>query len=337
MICDIFDVGKHAKIFIRRLIDFRFSILNLPKSHALKSPLLYWGRKSHKKSDFGFYINIGENDFLGGAMAATISVFKRLGKTLESGIFNNKGLIGRFVGGQTKGIAPVVGQDTITFLKNKSKAPYSTDLIERTCQRVLKLLPKSIQPTLGGALKGFNELPGVRGLSSWVKSSLLIEGMINVYDGVKDGIEGFQKTQGNLISKTIGGIKSSAKSLLKSAGVFAASTWVCLAVPALLGVEVLGATGIITGSIASMFAVGPIRNVLDKLFDTHGHTGQTENHNNSPSNEPLLDNPEDNNVLTTVDRYLASNDFSTSMSHLGEKNPWLNPDMNLAHMDKLLQ
>jgi hypothetical protein len=207
---------------------------------------------------------------------------------LETRLFRDEGWIGKLVGGNKNGIAAPLGKDTVEFLSRNVK-PTPTKGLEGFVQRGLGILPQGIQSRLGGALNTFNNLPGVKNLSGFVKFSLLFEAISSTVGGIKDAAEGFSKTQGGILSKLWGGVQSGFKSVVKSIGTFAASTAAAVGVPLLLGISPLGAAGIIAGTIGSLVVSSFARKGLDKVIDTHSHTSQPSEQEVAAQNgNPLL-------------------------------------------------
>lgn len=197
-------------------------------------------------------------------MSAEVGILKRLGKTLEGlPLFNNNGFLGKYIftAGQP---ADSFARSTIQYLKTSAGKKTPNGL----WQRVLSFIPKRLQPVLGSSLAAFNQLPGVRKLSHFMKFSLVFDAAGGLFSGVKDTISGFRKTQGDLLDKCLGGISAGAKSLVKSVGTFAASVATAVALPAVFGISPLGVVGIATGFIGSMFASSWAKKTLDKVIKT---------------------------------------------------------------------
>lgn len=238
-----------------------------------------------------------------------------VGKKLEGlSVFQKDGRLYRFL---DAGKNDEFMGKSIRYLEGAVKKP-------KGFQKVLAYMPKSIQPKLAKLLKGFNKLPFMSQTSHWVKFSLLFEAGTGIFNAVKDGINGFKTTQGGFISKVFGGAKASIKSAIKSTGTFFAAAGAAALVPRLLlGVSALGPVGIITGTIASMFASSGARKLLDGFIKTDSQATGTPSAQNPQMTEVI---PQSNNdIANYIDQTWRTRSFLEPFNQ--GPNPFMSPNM----------
>lgn len=171
--------------------------------------------------------------------------------------------------------------------------------------KVANYLPGFIRTPLGHSIAAFGKLPGVTKLSSFAKGNYFIEAAIGAYQGVKDTITGYQKTEGSFLERVVGGLWSGIKSIGKSAAVLGLSVGTAIAVPALLGVGLTSGVGIVTGFLASMLVASLAKKGMDYLVDTHSHTTEKrDQHFSSGGGLAYATNEED--IVKYIDAQYAN-------------------------------
>ena len=171
--------------------------------------------------------------------------------------------------------------------------------------KVANFLPGFIRKPLGGTIAAFGRLPGLKGLSGFAKGNYFIEAAIGAYEGVKDTITGYQKTEGSFFERVMGGLWSGIKSIGKSAAVLGLSVGAAIAVPALLGVGLTSGVGIVTGFLGSMLVASLAKKGMDYLIETHSHTTEKrDEHYSSGGGMAFAQNEED--IVKYIDTQYAN-------------------------------
>lgn len=217
-------------------------------------------------------------------MASSVGILTRITNLLDKRAFlQNKGWFGRnILETGKKDYFEITAQ---RFLNSKTAAKQSGSWISRLYNRgFLFLVPQRYHQSVGNALLRLDKWPRIAGLSNFVKTNLLFEVPFAMYRAARDLVMGCYKTEGGIVDKFIGGIKSLGKSVIRSISGLGANAAAALAVPALLGVSLLGPAGIILGSIAGMVAQHFTFKGFDTLMSTHGHA--------EAQNPPFYVNPD---------------------------------------------
>lgn len=191
--------------------------------------------------------------------------------------------------------------DILTLTKHGTFSEKKGGLIAK----VANYLPGFIRKPLGGSIAMFGRIPGITKLSSFAKGNFFIEAAIGAYNGVKDAVTGYQKTEGSFFDRVIGGLWSGIKSVGKSAAVLGLSVGAAIAIPALLGVGLTSGVGIVTGFLGSMLVASLAKKGMDYLVETHSHTTEKrDQHFSSGGGLAFAQNEDD--IIKYIDAQYAN-------------------------------
>ncbi len=206
-------------------------------------------------------------------------------------------------------------RDTVDFLRDRTPGKGRR---AAWFQQLLEFLPQGVQTRLARVMSAFNKLPGMSKLSGAMRGGYMVEAFL--FRGTNilaDTVRGAEQTSGNLLDKLVGGIQGGFRSFMKNAGGFAASVAGGLLAPALLGVSLTGAMGILAGSVGSLVLGGLADQYLGKRMGSQAQDDKAGGKQQTIAGIPV--DPQ-NPIVQSIDKSWVSKDFN---EHLKQTNPWL--------------
>lgn len=140
--------------------------------------------------------------------------------------------------------------------------------------QLFKLLPGPIRKPLLGGFEAIHNIPGMGKISSFVKFGFVVEGVMGLFNALKEGSESFSSREGSWVDKLASSFWTGLKSITKAVGIIAISAAAATSIPAILGVGALGTTGIIASFGGSLLAGWGAKTLLDKFFPTHKNAAE---------------------------------------------------------------